>query len=311
MLLTIQSRSKSIKSISSDEFFPISFTNDIIELIAKDNKLAKNRIRLTIDQDGKRTPLEINKQLKSYGITKDTTISVKDLGPQISWKGVFLAEYFGPIVIHSILFFGIRELIGFYDMSVTQTLLYDLSLIHYMKREYETLFVHKFSNATMPFTNIFKNSFHYWVLNGVLCGVFTYGSESLRFSDNKLVSTLFHVNEWSHPSVALFAVVILLLEFANYKTHSILSAIRDKDPKNYQIPYGFGFNWVSCPNYLFEISVWIVFTIFSGNWAYAVFTLVGALQMYVWAIAKHKRYLKTFGDEYKKLNRKVLIPYVL
>lgn len=34
--------------------------------------------------------------------------------------------------------------------------------IHYVKRLYETLFVHRFSHATMPLMNLFKNCAYYW-----------------------------------------------------------------------------------------------------------------------------------------------------
>jgi very-long-chain enoyl-CoA reductase len=30
-----------------------------------------------------------------------------------------------------------------------------------------------------------------------------------------------------------------------------------------------------------------------------------------WAKGKHKGYLKTYGDEYKKLGRKAMVPFVI
>ena len=33
------------------------------------------------------------------------------------------------------------------------------------------------------------------------------------------------------------------------------------------IPYGYGFNWVSCPNYFFEIGAWVSIFGLTGSWA--------------------------------------------
>lgn len=311
MLLDIQSRSKSIKSIATDEFSGNSYTNDLVELLGKENRLNKNRIRITYDKNGTKTPLPLNKQLKLLGIIENTQMAVKDLGPQIDWRTVFVIEYLGPIIIHSLFFYGVRELYDNVYMSATNILLYDLTLLHFAKREYETLFIHKFSNATMPAFNIFKNSFHYWILNGVLCSFFVYIPSYLVAADNKFVDFLFYSNDLSPAMNIAFTVAILFFEYSNYLTHKNLSAIRDQNPQNYEIPYGYGFDWVSCPNYFFEVMTFVTFSFMSGNWAYFVFTIIAAGQMYIWAVGKHKRYLKTFGDKYKKLNRKVMFPFVL
>jgi len=41
----------------------------------------------------------------------------------------------------------------------------------------------------------------------------------------------------------------------------------------------------------------------------ALFTAVAAGQMYVWAVKKHRRYRKEFGDKYPR-NRKAMIPFL-
>ena len=104
--------------------------------------------------------------VSDQGLLDGSVISVKDLGPQVPWKTVFLIEYAGPILIHSLLFFFPN---WFYTVplvthSPLQWLALILTILHYLKREYETLFVHRFSLGYMPWTNLPKNCFHYWVL---------------------------------------------------------------------------------------------------------------------------------------------------
>ena len=92
----------------------------------------------------------------------------KDLGPQVSWTTVFLVEYFGPILITLLLVIFQKEIYGKEsEYTLNQKLGIFMVLLHYVKREFETVLVHRFSNDTMPFMNIFKNSTHYWLFFGV------------------------------------------------------------------------------------------------------------------------------------------------
>src|SRR5689334_8594331 len=90
------------------------------------------------------------------------------IGPQISWRTVFIVEYLGPLLIHPLVYYG-RSLIYRTSAppSYLQTITMLLCIIHFAKREFETVFIHRFSAATMPARNIFKNSAHYWFLSGL------------------------------------------------------------------------------------------------------------------------------------------------
>ena len=74
-----------------------------------------NRMRLTIG-DAKGAALS-DKRVKlgdAFGKTTsgEVTLIFKDLGPQISWKLVFLIEYFGPILITAVLVVFQKQIYG-------------------------------------------------------------------------------------------------------------------------------------------------------------------------------------------------------
>lgn len=236
-------------------------------------------------------PLYDDVPLSSIGISDNSQLVFKDLGRQVEWKTVFLIEYAGPLIIYPLFY---HLLYGDVDHNSTQRLLYFCLMFHFVKRELETLFVHRFSHATMPITNLYKNSFHYWITSGFLIawGVFKeYG-----------------VPEWT-PAYRLFCLALFLYaQFSNFLCHWKLRQLRPPGSKVRKIPHGYGFKLVSCPNYFFETISWVSILLLSMHWTSLLFVIFSVGQMYVWAVKKHKQYLKEFAH-YPR-NRKAMFPFI-
>ncbi|WPK26852.1 hypothetical protein PUMCH_004216 [Australozyma saopauloensis] len=311
--ITVKSRSSTIKGFTEK-----AGTYSIASLhkkIAEQSRVPGEQIKLSVlDDSGKYQPLDISDDLKSYfkpqELEGDVVIFAKDVGRQIAWKTVFIVEYLGPILIHVLIYAAAYYILGVTQSSTQKTAFY-LAVLHFLKREYETLFVHRFSNATMPFFNLFKNSGHYWLLSGVLLSIFIYCHDVTTLDNaSPLIKFLFHVNDLppfiNKALVALWAYA----EISNFITHKNLAGIRSNDLKAYTIPRGYGFDVVACPNYFFECLAWFAFALLVGNWSAWVFLAVSAGQMYIWALKKNKRLLQTFGDDYKKLRRAKFIPFL-
>ncbi len=64
------------------------------------------------------------------------------------------------IISHRIAFFFFLIIVYFYFIYLKRWALAAWTF-HYLKREVETIFVHKFSKGTMPLFNLWKNSFYY------------------------------------------------------------------------------------------------------------------------------------------------------
>ncbi|CED85524.1 Steroid reductase required for elongation of the very long chain fatty acids [Phaffia rhodozyma] len=279
---------------------------------AKFPKLGLTRQRLTTTSDVVLT--DDDKSIGSYGVTEDDVLQLKDLGRQISWKTVFLIEYAGPLVIHPLFFFYGRQIFGTifsilgeqivpYEHSAMQKTAFCLIMLHYIKRELETLFVHRFSNATMPFFNVFKNSAHYHLLSGLLLSLGLYGPWNSAY---KLAGATRNSDFW----LTAWSVFIMWAQASNLYTHLTLRSLRPAGTKKRSIPTGYGFDLVYSANYLFESLVWIGTTIMTGSVACGIFTAVSVGQMVIWAIKKKKNYKKEFGKECPP-GRKAIFPYLI
>lgn len=237
------------------------------------------------------------KQLKAYGLKDGSVIEYKNLGPQIGYRTVFVVEYAGPIALMALYAMRPSFIYGVpttkTELGSTQSLYIMMFLAHFVKRELETFFVHKFSRPTMPLSNIFKNSMYYWSFAAFI-GYF-----------------LCHP-QYTAPTHGLeipAAIAWAVMELGNFLVHYKLSTMRKEDgDTSRNVPKGPLFSLVSCPNYSFEIFGWVFYSLGCNIAMSWVFTLVGFLQMSEWALKKHKGYVKTDAANKKK---KALIPFLL
>lgn len=179
--------------------------------------------------------------------------------------------------------------------------------MHYLKREVESEYVHVFSNASVPVSGSTKNFLHYWLIYGLLV------VGEIFFFKTK-------VSDWPKNFYWVFAALIAVFEFLNYKCHCTLRDLRKApsgqvDHHKRGIPKGWGFDSMHCANYTWEILTWITYTIMTKSWMSGLFTAFGASIMLAWAKKKKKLLLEAFKDDAKlsaELARKaLLIPGVL
>ena len=237
-------------------------------------------------------------ELSSYGICNGTTLFFKDLGVQISWRLVFFIEYLGPILILPIFYFFPILVYGEQapPKTLSQKLSFGLAICHYIKREIETCFVHRFSNATMPIIRLPINCLHYWFIFGVAVGYYLFHP--------RYTPPLF-----SDLTLYFIALLMCFFEFLNFSSHLVLRKLRDRGTKKRGIPYGSGFDYISCANYFWETLAWISFSFIANCTTCWFYTFVAFAQMTQWALKKHRNYNREFTFYPKK--RKAIIPFLL
>ncbi|KXL43132.1 hypothetical protein M433DRAFT_139978 [Acidomyces richmondensis BFW] len=299
--LKVSARGKRIPNLPSETSTYLQGSGrDLYRKIAKETGYSVHRLRITNADDGRPVLNDEKSTVASVGLQNGSTIQVKDLGPQIPWQTVFEIEYLGPIIIHPLFYLLRPQIYGGSadaDPSTLQTLSCWMITLHFVKRELETLFVHRFSIATMPVRNIFKNCAHYWLLSGLFMAYVTYSPNSATAGESNAFLT--------YLGLAMY----LLGELGNLNAHLVLRGLRSPGGTERGVPKGLGFDWVTCPNYLFETIAWTGVMLVNRSWSTAIFIAVSVVQMALWAKKKESRYRKELGGKYKK-KRYTMIPGV-
>lgn len=247
--------------------------------------------------------LDDSQTAAAVGLKDQGKLYLKDLGPQIGYKTVFLVEYAGPLFVYAWIY--TRPWLFYGEGAVSQPMSQVVHIaascwiLHYAKRILETLFIHRFSHATMPIKNLFRNCSYYWLFAAYVS---------------------YHVNHPLYTAPCEMQTYIALgcwtvCELGNFSIHYALRNLRPAGSKERRIPRATKdpltllFNLVSCPNYTYEVGGWIAFTIMTQCLPAGLFTFAGFYQMAVWALGKHRAYKKDFKD-YPR-GRKAIIPFVM
>jgi steroid 5-alpha reductase family enzyme len=116
-----------------------------------------------------------------------------------------------------------------------------------------------------------------------------------------------YANEWLGDPRFIIGLTLFVTGFViNRRADRTLRNLREPNESDYKIPYGQMYRWISCPNYLGEILIWI-------GWAISTWSLPG-LAFAVWTTANlvprayshHIWYRKHFPDY--PTERKALLP---
>lgn len=153
-------------------------------------------------------------------------------------------------------------------------------MAHYAKRLFETQFIHRFSNGTMPRFNLFKVVlFILLTISIIFRIVHTIGDLQPSSHISSIILCLLH------PALVIFKFTLdwldllllnlvciswqcemLFLILGNLSIHILLRNLRPPGTRERRIPKPDGnpmsklFNYVSCPNYTYEVASWIFFS---------------------------------------------------
>ena len=144
-----------------------SSIKDVKEAIGNVKRQYRDINRQELRSEPKGKALKDDTTLAELGLNSGAMLYFKDRGLQIGWTTVFLSEYAGPLLVY--LWISTRPWLFYGDIPASAATVKPVVNIaagcwafHYIKRLLETIFVHRFSNATMPIMNLFKNCTYYW-----------------------------------------------------------------------------------------------------------------------------------------------------
>lgn len=205
-----------------------------------------------------------------------------------STTGWIIMESTAPLVFAALFWFSP------YRNAVPELIFLGLWEAHYIHRAFIYPIERRDAGKRIPLTIV--------VLGLVFNGVNAYlnGRYLFTFSGGYSMSWL------TDPRFAAGVCVFIAGYLINRRSDLILRSLRQPGESGYQVANQGFYRWISCPNYLGEILIWIGWAIATWSWTGLSFAFWTAANLVPRAHAHHQWYRRNFPDY--PANRRALIP---
>lgn len=213
----------------------------------------------------------------------------QSFGPSLNGKlGWILMEAPAPLVFAAFFLTGIRM------ATVVPIVFLAMWEVHYLDRAFIYPIKLRISSKPLPLTVL-------------LAGLFFNVMNAFLNSKYILLNAAKYSGVWLHDIRFIAGLAVFIFGFIiNRHSDYILYRIRWMSKQEYEIPQRGFYRWVSCPNYLGEILIWIGWTITTWSPVAAAFAFWSIANLAPRARSHHQWYRQNF-DNYPD-NRRALVP---
>jgi len=176
--------------------------------------------------------------------------------------------------------------------------LFGLFQLHYLQRAFIFPLLMR-GNSKMPLGIVLMGA-AFNVLNALMQGGWIF-----------YVSPADYYADWfARPYIYAGGAIFLAGMGINLHSDRIIRHLRKPGDTRHYIPRGGMFRYVSSANYFGEFTEWVGFAVASWSWAGTVFAWWTFANLAPRAASLYRRYEQEFGEEFTRLKRRKIIPFI-
>lgn len=219
--------------------------------------------------------------------------------------GITIPNKIGWILMEVPVIIGILALftLSNNEKNITIILITAIFLLHYCQRTFVFPFLIR-GKSRMPIAIVLMGA-AFNLVNAYLIGSWLY---FISFSNG--VQQIYTTNWLYSPQFIIGTIIFLFGFFINLQSDSIIRNLRKPGDTKHYIPKGGFFKYVSSANYFGEVLEWFGFAILTWSMPGVVFCLWTFANLGPRANSLNKKYAAEFGEEFTKLKRKRILPFI-